>query len=100
MVCSHIMKFGPSPILAPILFCIRIHRHSEFLSVCRGLWLTDLFALKFYSRTQNYISPSIGVGLNFVTCEQIFTVPYCNVIFLILLSCRCTSMRCCVFDIR
>ena len=36
-------------------------------------WVTDQFAQKIYSPTQNNIGGNIGDGLNFVACSQGFT---------------------------
>ena len=60
----------------------------------RAKLVTDPFAPKFYSLTQNdVISPNIADGLNFVTCEQTFTVPCCSLIFIYFLGC---SAQACV----
>ena len=48
-VCSHLMKFRPSPIFGPILCCIRVIKDSYFLSVYLAKWMTEPFAPKFYS---------------------------------------------------
>ena len=58
-------NLAPSPILGPILFCLRVHGPFSF-----RLW--DPFALKLYSLLQNNIGTNTEDKLNFITCEQIF----------------------------
>ena len=64
-VCLHVPKYS----LSPMLFCIRVHTDTpNFCLLVK--WMTDPFALKFYSLVKNNIGPNIGNGLNFVTCDR------------------------------
>ena len=51
-------------------FVMKAYRQSQFMSIYQGKWVTNPFALKFYSLIQNNISRNIGYGLIFVMCEH------------------------------
>ena len=81
IVCSHVMKFSPSPIFGPIIFCTRVCRHLISVHLLGERSDKPIYPDR-RAEINNAIQYNIGGNIGndfrlkyqakFVTCEQVF----------------------------